>query len=110
VFYIHHKDFFHNALYIKEDLGLMSFDQAKYLRQKYGFNINFGGFINIRKRIGLNLYSGIGIRIRDNLFSEVVNPAQIEEFRDMFYFDAYREIEGLKTGPNISAGLKLILK
>jgi hypothetical protein len=110
IFYIHHQDLFHNDLYQRKSVGLMRYDQANYLRHKYGFNLNVGEFVNIGNRFGLNLFTGLGIRIRDNSFSEVINPTPEEEFRDMFYVTAYKEIEGIKLGLNLSAGIRLYLR
>lgn len=111
LFYINHKDVFHNSSYIPVEGGCFSYDQADYLRQKYGFNVNIGTFSNLGRKLGLNFYTGVGLKIRNNSFSDIINPEPSECFeRDMYDDFEYRQKEGLKAGFNFSIGLKLFLK
>ncbi len=61
LFYINHKDVFHNKYYYPENGGEISYDQANYQRHKYGFNVNVGEFIKIGKGFGINIFTGIGL-------------------------------------------------
>jgi hypothetical protein len=108
LFYINHKDVFHNEFYYPEEGGEISYDQADYQRHKYGFNFNVGEFINIRNCFGLNIFTGLGLRMRDVSFTNVVNPRSTETFVDMINFYQYREKEGLDFGLSYSLGLKLL--
>ncbi len=111
LYYINHKDVFHNSSYIPVEGGCLSYDRADYLRQKYGFNVNIGTFSNLGRKLGLNFYTGIGLKIRNNSFSDIINPESTECLeRDMYDDFEYRQKEGLRAGFNFSIGLKLFLK
>ena len=108
LYYINHQDVFHNRYYYPIKGGEISYDQTDYLREKYGFNINLGKFINYRKNLKINLYSGIGLRMRNVTFNNVINPRNTVTFVDMFDFNQYKEKEGLDFGLSYSLGLKLL--
>ena len=110
LFYINHKDIFHNNYYYPESGGEISYDQADYQRHKYGFNVNIGEFIKIGKGFGINIYTGLGLRIRDVSFSNIVNPRPSDTFIDMIDFNIYRKDEGIDFGLNYSIGLKLLFR
>ena len=111
LYYIHHTDVFHNLSYAPTGGGYFSYDQADYLRQKYGFNFNIGTFSNLGRKLGLNFYTGLGLKIRNNSFSNIINPMPTEYFeRDMYDDFEFREKEGVKAGFNFSIGLKLFIK
>lgn len=109
LFYINHKDVFHDYYYYPESGGEISYDQADYQRHKYGFNFNIGEFINIGNKFGINIFTGIGLRIRDNSFSNILNPRPSENFVDMIDYE-YKKVEGIVFGLNYSIGLKLLFK
>jgi len=60
--------------------------------------------------MGLNIYAGLGLRVRENGFSKVLNPHSTDlgaEGGDMFGFSVYETDEGVNFGVNFSFGLKL---
>lgn len=105
LFYIHHTDVYHNDYIDKIDGGYYKFDKANYLRQKYGCNINYGLIIKSRKKLGLNVYTGVGFRIRDNTFSDVINLTLWDDPREVAV--DYDEVEGSHFGFNFSFGFRL---
>jgi hypothetical protein len=108
IFYINHKDVFHNRYFYSKEGGEISYDQTNYMREKFGLNFNYGEFINLKKKIGLNIYGGLGLKMRYVSFNNVINPRSTYTFVDMFDFYQYREKEGLDFGFNISLGLRLL--
>lgn len=73
-------------------------------------NFKYGFLFNSKKRIGFNLYTGLGLRIRNNSFSEIINPNIVDlgpEGGDMFGFDIYRNVDGTSFGANFVLGIKL---
>jgi hypothetical protein len=109
-FYIHHKDIFFDGTYFPENGESLSYDKANYKRQKYGLNFKYGFLFNSKKRIGFNLYTGLGLRFRKNSFTNTVNPEEVDlgpEGGDMFGFDDYRRVEGNNIGGNFVLGLKI---
>ena len=107
LFYINHKEIFHNYYYYSKNEDEISYDKVNYQRHKFGLNLNYGEFLSLRNKLGLNYYAGLGIKFRDVSFSEIQNPKQSHTFIDMFDFDLYRKVEGLKVGLNISLGARL---
>jgi len=114
-FYIHHTDTFLNSLYKPggdENISI-EFDSADFFRQKYGVNFKFGLFIDIIKRFGINVYAGAGFRIRDNEFSNVINPSLVLSDNldeDIFDIDDFKENEGTDFGVNLSLGVQFVFK
>jgi len=108
LFYINHTDVFHNWYYYPREGGEISFDKVDFRRQKYGFNCNVGEFIFIKNGFSINIFTGLGLRMRSSSFTNIVNPRSTETFTDMFDFNEYREKEGLDPGFSYSLGLKLI--
>jgi hypothetical protein len=109
-FYTNHKDIFIDSFYNPENAKSTSYDQANYKRQKYGVNFKYGFLFNSRKRLGFNLYSGLGLRIRNNTFSNIINPTIVDlgpEGGDFFGTDAYKNLEGTNFGLNFVLGIKL---
>jgi hypothetical protein len=105
LFYIHHHDVY-NTDYIDQKNGEFSYyERANFLRQKYGLNINYGMIIKPWKRLGINLYTGLGFRLRNNTFTDVINPIPWHDPREVAV--DYNEHEGLISGFNFSAGFKL---
>jgi len=112
-FYINHRDVFFDGHYIPKNGESTSYDQTNYKRQKYGINLKYGFLFNSRKRIGINLYTGFGFRIRNNTFSEIINPTIVDlgpEGGDFFGLDAYKNIEGTKLAANFVLGIKLMFR
>jgi hypothetical protein len=111
IYYINHKDIFHDSFYRPVGGGYYSFEKADFLRQKYGFNFNIGKFINLGKWFGMNIFTGLGLKIRNNSFSNIVNPTP-HEYHDIDMYDTYEygEKEGLDYGLNYFIGLKLLFR
>ena len=113
LFYINHKDVFYNGHFFPINGESISYDKSDFERQKYGLNLKYGLIIYSKRRLGFNIYTGLGIRIRKNNFSNVINPNNVDlgpEGGDMFGFDDYKNVEGLVFGGNFSLGLKLYYK
>ena len=74
LFYINHYDvFLNNRYYLGLSKGVM-FDQADYQRYKSGFHLKYGMIFQVAKHLGLNFYTGFGLRIRSNSYSNVIKP------------------------------------
>lgn len=99
LFYIDHKDVFYNKI---------GYDQADYHRIKYGFHLKYGMIFRIGKHLGLNFYTGLGLRTRSNSYSNIVNPTGELDHRD-FYIGNYKDIAGVTTGVDFSLGLKCVV-
>ena len=107
-YYINHKDVFNDRYFYPVKGGEISYDQTDYLREKYGFNLNIGEIIYYQKNFKINIYAGLGLRMRNVTFSNIVNPRNTQTFVDMFDFNQYKEKEGLDFGLSYSLGLKLL--
>lgn len=112
LFYINHSDIIYDDEYYPGHGVTIGFDSAQYERQKYGIHFKFGLFIHPTKRLGINVYAGVGLRIRTNTYSEISNPMNIEDDNDDGYPFArsYKDVAGTEVAPNISLGVKLFLK
>jgi hypothetical protein len=99
LFYINHKDVFY---------GKPQYDQADYRRYKSGFHLKYGMIIRMAKHLELNLYTGFGLRIRSNTYSNEINPVLVKDSRD-FHIGGYKDFEEVKTGVDFSLGLKLVV-
>ena len=89
------------------DTDAIGFDQADYKRIKYGFTINYGDYIRFSDRVGLRSSVGIGMRIKDNSYSNIVNP--VSEARDGFFFirNRYYINEGVSVGVEVHLSFRL---
>ena len=105
LFYIHHKDVYHRDHIEQKNGESFYFERANFLRQKYGLNIKYGFIIKPWKGLGLNLYTGLGLRFRNNSFSNVINPIPWHDPREVAV--DYNEHEGLFFGFNFSVGFRL---
>lgn len=108
LFYINHKDILHYGVYQPKNANGVIYDQANYFRQKYGMHLKYGCFINTGKRFGLNVFTGLGFRIRNNNYSNVINP-ETSDNRMGGEIEFYRDYEGVKFGFDFSLGLKLVV-
>lgn len=111
-FYINHKDVFMDSHYFPEYGESTRFDQSNYRRQKYGVNFKYGFLFNTKRKIGFNFYTGLGLRIRKNTFSEIINPRIVDlgpEGGDFFGINGHKHIEGSNFGLNLVLGIKLNL-
>jgi len=113
LFYINHKDIFIDDFYYPKDNESTRYDQASYQRQKYGLNFKYGFLFNSKRKITFNLYTGLGIRIRNNTFTDIENPRIVDvgpEGGDMFGFEVYRRKEGTNLTPNFVLGFKILFR
>ena len=105
LFYLNQNQKFTSETYLSETDGYLRYDSADYKRNKFGVIPKFGMFINISNRIGLNIYTGIGIKIRNNDYSNVLNAEEIIDFQE--HISPYFREEGTQLGIEFSLGLKL---
>lgn len=108
LFYINHKDVFYRGEYFPIQSHFAKYDQADYFRQKYGFHLKYGMIFRVAKHLGLNFYTGLGIRIRSSSYSNVINFEEWNIIKDS-YIGGYKDYEGVKTGVDFSLGLKLVV-
>ncbi|NND89023.1 MAG: hypothetical protein HKM28_07245 [Flavobacteriaceae bacterium] len=94
----------------KDHMSEIYFDSADLIRQKYGFNFKYGVFIPFAPQFGMNVYVGLGIRIRDNKHENVVSPRMDDYYDEGNWFERYHYYEGTKVLPNLAAGFKLYYK
>ncbi|OAB81495.1 hypothetical protein [Cochleicola gelatinilyticus] len=86
----------------------VQFDRADFERKKYGLHIKYGVFFPFTESFGGNAYAGVGFKVRDNTYSNVINPRSNEDyFNDFAVFERYREYEGVETNIDFSLGFKL---
>lgn len=110
IFYINHKDIFFNNYFYNTKGTAISYESTDFTRQKYGFNLKYGLIIYSQKKLGLNFYSGLGLRIRKNLFSNTVNPSKIIPDPLPLEDLSFVKDEGFIFGLNFSLGVKLYYK
>jgi hypothetical protein len=105
LFYINQSNEFMNQTFLSEESIYFSFDKADYKRQKIGFIPKFGMFVNLTERIGINWYTGIGLKLRINEYNNLTNLSENESFRE--HFPPYYRNEGNMLGIEFIIGLKL---
>lgn len=105
MFYINHEEEFITQAFYSDQNEYLSFDKADYSRQKIGILPKFGMFINLCNRIGLNFYTGLGLRFRINKYSNFTNLRENQSHEE--HFPPYYRSEGNKLGVEFNIGLKL---
>lgn len=108
LFYIHQDHVFEDDDYISEQNGDVRFDRADFTRQKYGMHFKFGLFLDIGKNLGFNFFGGLGFRIADKEYSNIINP-QDDDFISEWFTGPY-EREGTVFGVNAALGIKFYYK
>lgn len=90
-FYIFHTETLRNKSVFAEGLGRVSFDRADYKRIKYGFTFNYGFLFPLFPSTRLNVYTGGGLKRRENHYGSFVNLAPSPYHEDHFppYYDSY---------------------
>lgn len=74
-FYINEKNIFETGHYQRENLDLeITFDSAKFQRQKYGAHLKLGFNLSAFERFSLDIYGGFGVARRIISYTDVVNP------------------------------------
>lgn len=108
LFYISQNHVFENRSYTSENNGDIRFDRADFSREKYGMHFKFGLFLNVGKHFGFNFFGGIGFRVADKQYSNVINPQADDIFRE--WFTRPYDVEGRDFRPNSSLGIKFYYK
>ncbi|WP_299109599.1 hypothetical protein [uncultured Winogradskyella sp.] len=103
--YINHNEEFKSQTFRSQQNNYFSFEEADYNRQKLGVIPKLGVFLNISKRIGINIYSGVGLKYRINSYSNITNLLLNENFEEES--SPYYRNEGNQLGIEFSLGLKL---
>lgn len=110
LFYINQDHVFVNGAYTAENNQDFSFDRADFSRLKYGMHFKFGLFLNVGKHFGFNFFGGLGFRIADKQYSNVINPQVGSDFLDDSPFIGPYENEGKDFRFNPSLGIKFYYK
>ena len=105
MFYSNQKEEFLNQAFFNDKNQYLTFEKADYNRQKFGIIPKFGMFVNLGNRIGLNLYTGVGLNCRVNNYSNFVNLSE-SQF-DEEHFPPYYRDEGNRIGLEFTLGMKL---
>ncbi|MGO3181897.1 MAG: hypothetical protein ACTIJ9_03610 [Aequorivita sp.] len=108
MFYINQKEEILNEPFYSDQNEYLTFDKADYQRQKLGILPKFGMFINLGNRIGLNFYTGVGLRYRINKYSNFIGLKESPSHEE--HFPPYYRSEGNKLGVEFSIGLKLFYR
>ena len=108
LFYVNHTDVLLQGEFRQDGL-IVPYNSVDYQRQKYGLNIKYGFILDINDRLSFNLYSGLGFRIRNNVFK---NADISDDFfsRNIFGGIKYREQGGSDFNYNFPLGLKLLYR
>lgn len=106
LFYINQDHVFVNGDYTSEDNVDFIFDQADFSRLKYGMHFKFGLFLNVGKHFGFNFFGGLGFRVADKQYSNVINPQPDADFVGDSPFVAPYDNEGRTFGINAALGIK----
>ncbi|MEQ3654629.1 MAG: hypothetical protein ABNH00_02080 [Dokdonia sp.] len=111
LYYVNQQETRLSGEFLPEDGGvLQNYDRAQFQREKYGLNFTFGVITNITNRLKINFFYGMGPRIRQNSYTNIVNqrPAQFED-EDGWIVSGSR-FEGYALGLDINAGIKLFYR
>ena len=116
--YLNHKETRIDEFYSPNDDTFLQFDEANYERNKFALNIKFGILARLKNSIGINGYVGIGARVRDNSFENVINAREPSSIDDdggypidfVAAFDNTYEKEGAALGLNITFGANIVLQ
>lgn len=116
LYFIHHTDTFErSSYYAPSEFMSYKYDIADYKRIKYGFNLNYNLLYNFGSRISLMQTIGLGLRIRDVSFTNVVNKTEdpYNDDNESFIFpviDKYLNTTGTASAFNFNVDLKLLYK
>lgn len=107
-FYIDQDHVFVNNEYRSSNNEELRFAQADFTRQKYGMHFKFGLFLDIGKHLGFNFFGGLGFRIADKQYTNVINAQEVIETARVF--NGPYDKEGRTFGFNPSLGVKFYYK
>jgi hypothetical protein len=108
LFYIDQNHDFRNGSFTSEDNEPLRFDSADFTRQKYGMHFKFGLFLDVGKHVGFNFFGGIGFRVANKQYSNIINPQPDNNIRE-WRLSPYED-EGKSFGFNPSLGIKFYYK
>lgn len=107
LYYVNQQDTRVNGDYNAEGPGgNIAYDRADFKREKYGLNLTFGVVTNITDKLKLNFFYGMGPRVRQNTYSNLVGQRPSGGNNDYFIIRG-SEFEGYSLGLDINLGLKL---
>ena len=110
-FYINHKESLSNGSYkLKNEFNGINYESADYQRQKYGMHMKLGFFSNIQDRFQLNMALGVGGRVRNTKFYNVVTDNTTTEHFGYLYFLDPREVKGTSYGLDIFMDFKFVYR
>lgn len=107
-FYIKQNNVFTNGDYDLENGGSINYTRADYQRIKYGMHLKFGLFLDIGKNFGFNFYGGFGFRVRNNEYSNVINPQNTDILREWYVGPKVSEGQDVLVNPSL--GFKFYYK
>lgn len=118
VLYLNHTETRIDEFYEPDDQTFLQFDQADYERNKFAVQGKFGILARLKNSLGINAYVGIGARIRDNSFENIINARSPDAFDDegsypidfVAAFDNTYERAGTRLGLNVTFGANIILQ
>ncbi|MEO0508094.1 MAG: hypothetical protein AAF090_18205 [Bacteroidota bacterium] len=115
-FYLEHTETRINESYTPNSETRLEFDSANFERIKFGINAKAGIFFSLLSQFGVNCYGGLGLRLRKNTYSDVINPREDDRFDEEFLsilgdpIVRTYEREGTVVGLNLTVGVNIFLK
>ena len=110
VYNVKHSETLYDEYYYDQDLDAdVDFDRADFKRVKTGAQLRYGFFTSPNSRIGVNIYGGIGFRLKESTFDNVVNPQAYSPGSGYDVFGFGRK-KGTSVGMDASIGLKLFFR
>ena len=118
IHYLNHSETRIDAFYEPNSETYLQFDKADYERDKYAVNTKFGILARLKNSLGINAFVGMGARIRNNTFENIVNARQPEFIDDegpypldiIAAFDNTYERAGTRLGLNVTFGANIMLQ
>jgi hypothetical protein len=108
LFYIQQDHVFVNDEYRSGNSEELRYDRADFSRQKYGMHFKLGIFLNIGKHAGFNFFGGLGFRLANKQYTNIVNAQEV--FETARVFNGPYDVEGKTFGLNTSLGIKFYYK
>ena len=87
----------------------VDFESAKYLREKYSFNVRYGHLFEIRERVWIDGYVGLGVKYREVRFRDVVLKNSGEDIFREWRINS-QVLEGRYWGLNFSFGINVLFR
>ncbi|RMA58549.1 hypothetical protein [Ulvibacter antarcticus] len=110
LYYIYHEEDFYNTHYHLDARDeQVFFDEAHFIREKIGFNLKYGAMFPFGEKVGMNVYIGIGPRLKNITYKDVVNPSVQNDYDDHDWFSE-RRTEGSRFGVSTTLGVKFFYR